>query len=304
MRGAPVARRGPREPVRPPRRGLRGRAQRWSVAPSPARRPRRSAATRTAQGCQQVHLECVDVLVLIDTHVVELAGKNTTQAHVASRGAPAQQQVNAVEHPQRPITGDVAATARGHVLYAVRRPGRDLIAHFGQRTQGVDRTRVQIQQRRRSPPCAVPRSAGPKQGTCVRCNSRITDLVGTGNCWWRGLREGPGDPSRWASDGEAHPDVGERRPETPVGRGGHIGRVRWLAGLLVAFDERVQFVGCTHTAVLACECGRTAVCVRNVRLDVVRIPRRWRHPGEVGASGSAGNRSGIAAGARKCRRRR
>ena len=75
-------------------------------APAPARQPR-----------HDVHLQRVDVLVLVDEHVLEAAGDRPRRALLAHQRPPAEQQVVEVEQALLALAGGVGAEHLG------QRPG-------------------------------------------------------------------------------------------------------------------------------------------------------------------------------------
>ena len=104
-------------------------------------------AAEAAQRSREVHLQAVDVLVLVDQHVVERSGEPRPDHLVARQRPPHQQQVVQVDHAELALARRVLAEQRRDRLAMIRHPREVLRQHLRQRQLGVDRARVQIEQR-------------------------------------------------------------------------------------------------------------------------------------------------------------
>ena len=80
-------------------------------------RGRRGAGRR-----EDVDLQRVDVLVLVDADVVDLAGERGPSTRRRPRGPPVEEQVVEVEQARAPLAGDVAPADGGDRLEPVGAP--------------------------------------------------------------------------------------------------------------------------------------------------------------------------------------
>ena len=92
------------------------------------------------EGAQYVHLERVDVLVLVDADVVDLSADQRTESFVGRSSAPVEEEVVEVQQSEHPLAGDVRATDVADRLDLVDTPGRHLVDHRRQGPLRVDRT--------------------------------------------------------------------------------------------------------------------------------------------------------------------
>ncbi len=96
---------------------------------------------------REVHLQPVDVLVLVDQHVVEGRGQQRADHLVGGERAPEQQQVVEVGHAELALAGGVGLEQRRDRLAVLLAPREVLGQHARQRLLRVDRARVDVQQR-------------------------------------------------------------------------------------------------------------------------------------------------------------
>jgi hypothetical protein len=73
-------------------------------------------AALAPQAADDVDLQPVDVLVLVDQHVVEGIADLRADDLVARQAAPVQQQVVEIEHPECPLARAVRAEQHGEVV--------------------------------------------------------------------------------------------------------------------------------------------------------------------------------------------
>jgi len=109
------------------------------------------------QVSHDVHLQPVDVLVLIDQHVLEALSDQRADDLVGRERAPVQQQVIEIEHAERPLARAVAAKDLRERLVMLLAPRERFGQHLGQRRLGVDGPRVDVlhRLRAREAPCAL-----------------------------------------------------------------------------------------------------------------------------------------------------
>ena len=116
----------------------------------------RDARVIAPQRGEDVHLEAVDVLVLVHEHVIERARETRTETIVLRRRPPEEQQIVEVHEPRRSLPLHVAPADRRDLVDALLRPGRDLGDHRRQRAARVYRRRIQVDEQglaRKAPAC-------------------------------------------------------------------------------------------------------------------------------------------------------
>ncbi len=96
------------------------------------------------------HLQAVDVLVLVDEHVVERVGDARPDHLVARERAPVEQQVVEIDHAQRALARAVGAEDLRERLAMLGAPREGLGEHLLQRRLRVDRARVDVEHRLRA----------------------------------------------------------------------------------------------------------------------------------------------------------
>ena len=107
------------------------------------------------QVADDVDLQAVDVLVLVDQHVIELRLDLRSDDLVGREASPVQEQVVEVDDPERALSSRVRPEERGDVVPVLLAPRKGLGEHLGKRSLRVDRARVDIEQRallRKPPP--------------------------------------------------------------------------------------------------------------------------------------------------------
>ena len=108
----------------------------------------RDARICATQPRQDVDLKLVDVLILVDQHVVEGAGDARAEAVVLHRCAPEEQQIIQVDQAGGSFAPHIGSADVRDRVDAVRRPWGDLGDDGRERPSGVDRRRVQVDQER------------------------------------------------------------------------------------------------------------------------------------------------------------
>jgi hypothetical protein len=101
-----------------------------------------------AQRAHEVDLQAVDVLVLVDEEVVDGPAHLGADDGVERERAPVQEQVVEVEHAEAALAGAVLDEQAGEVVAMALAPRERLGQELAQRPLGVDRARVDVQQRR------------------------------------------------------------------------------------------------------------------------------------------------------------
>ena len=104
-------------------------------------------AALAAQRADDLHLQPVDVLVLVDQQVVERTIHGAPDHLVPGQCAPVKEQVVEVKDSQRALAGGVGLEQRTHGVDVVLAPRKMLGDDIGQGQLGVDRARVDVQQR-------------------------------------------------------------------------------------------------------------------------------------------------------------
>ena len=111
-----------------------------------------------AQAADEVDLEPVDVLVLVDEQVVDAGAQLRPDDRVLGQRAPVEQQVVEVDHPEPALARAVVDEQAREVVGVALAPREGLGQQLAQRALGVDRARVDVQQRRlaREAPAGLP----------------------------------------------------------------------------------------------------------------------------------------------------
>jgi hypothetical protein len=102
------------------------------------------------QAADDLHLQAVDVLVLIDEHVVERIGDARPEHLVAGERAPIQQQIVEVDHAERALARPIGAKDLGERPAMLSTPRKGLRQHLLQGRLRVDGTRVDVEHRLRA----------------------------------------------------------------------------------------------------------------------------------------------------------
>jgi hypothetical protein len=104
-----------------------------------------------------LHLQLVDVLILVDEDVIKPGGQSRARVRVAGQRTPEEQQVVQVDHPESPFARGVGAKQAGHGIAVLGTPRKRLLDHLPDRTLRVDRARVDVGESvvAREPPPAV-----------------------------------------------------------------------------------------------------------------------------------------------------
>ena len=99
------------------------------------------------QRLDDLDLQLVDVLVLVDEHMVKAGGQPRPGLRVARQRAPEDEQVVEIEDAERPLARRVAAKQAGQVVGVLGAPRKRLVDHLAHRPLGVDRPRIDVDQR-------------------------------------------------------------------------------------------------------------------------------------------------------------
>ena len=91
-----------------------------------------------------LHLELVDVLILVDEDVIKAGGQPSARVRVAGQRAPEQEQVVQVDHAEGAFAGGIGAKQAGHGIAVLGTPRERLLDHLPDRTLRVDRARVHV----------------------------------------------------------------------------------------------------------------------------------------------------------------
>jgi hypothetical protein len=127
--------------------------------------------------------------------VVERVADAAADDVVGGQGAPVQQQVVEVEHPERPLARPVGAEQRREVVGVLGAPWEVLVEHLAERALRVDRARVDVGER------VLAREPGARRGVPVLLADEVEHVRGIagveqreagGEAERRGMR--PDDP--------------------------------------------------------------------------------------------------------------
>ena len=99
------------------------------------------------QAANDVDLQPVDVLILVDEHVVKAVGDARPEHRIACERAPVDQQVVEIEHAERPLPGSVCTEALGESLAVLLTPGKALREDLRQWSLSVDGIGVDVEHR-------------------------------------------------------------------------------------------------------------------------------------------------------------
>jgi len=118
----------------------------------------RQAGARVTQAAHDLHLQAVDVLVLVHQHVVERASHARAEYVVTRERPPVQQQVVEVDHTKRALARAIGAEDLRERLAMLGTPRERLGQNLLQGGLGIDRARVHVEHR-----------LGPREAPSTAC---------------------------------------------------------------------------------------------------------------------------------------